>query len=91
MKWGTGKEPKIIPGKHIGSFAMLPAPPDTCQECAVKHNPNMPHDRNSLFYQYKFYNEHGRWPTWDDAMAHCSEGMKVIWRKELRKLGVEIR
>lgn len=68
---------RIIPGKHLGAFGLMPAAPGTCPECAVDH----PH---------KFYNDHGRWPTWEDAMSHCSEDMKTIWREELRKRGVEI-
>jgi len=81
---------KIIPGKHLRGFDLLGPPLGTCPECAVKHDPEIPHNKGSLFYQYKFYNEHGRWPTWEDAMAHCSEEMKEFWRQELKKRGVEI-
>jgi len=56
----------------------------------MKHEPEMPHNQKSLFYQYKFYNEHGHWPTWEDAMAHCSDEMKELWRSELEKLGMKI-
>jgi len=80
----------MIPGKHIGAFAMLPAKPGTCPECAVKHDQEMPHNHRSLFYQYKFYNEHGRWPSWKDAMAHCSDEMKEFWHRRLRECGVEM-
>lgn len=65
-------------------------PPGTCPECAVAHAPDQPHNRNSLCYQYKFYDAHGRWPTWEDAMAHCSDEIKILWTKELKKRGVEI-
>ena len=75
-------------GKKFGAFTMFPAKPGTCPECAVKHDPEAPHNQQSLFYQYKFFNEHGRWPTWEDAMAHCSDGMKVIWGSLLREHGV---
>lgn len=81
---------ELIKGKHLGPWALLPAKPGTCPECAVKHKLEYPHDQQSLFYQYKFYNEHGRWPTWEDAMAHCSDGMKVIWRGLLREHGIAI-
>jgi len=81
---------RIIPGKHLGAFGLMQAAPGTCPECAVDHPPEYQHNQQSLFYQYKFYNEYGRWPTWEDAMAHCSDGMKAIWREELRKRGVEI-
>jgi hypothetical protein len=55
----------------------------------VKHEPEQPHNQQSLFYQYKFYNEHGRWPTWQDAMAHCTDEVKQIWREALKEHGVE--
>ena len=81
---------KLIPGNHLGAFALLPPAEGVCQECATEHEPELPHNQQSLFYQYKFYNDHGRWPTWEDAMAHCSEEMKEFWRTELRKRGVAI-
>ena len=80
----------MIPGKHLGPFVMFPAAPGTCPECAVKHGPEMPHNQQSLFWQYKFYNDHGRWPTWEDAMAHCSDEMKEFWRQALQERGVQI-
>lgn len=36
---------------------------------------------------YKFYFEHGRWPTWADAMAHCSDEVKAAWEVALREGG----
>lgn len=62
--------------------------PGTCPMCAVKHGPEQPHNRDSLTYQYKFYDEHGRWPTWGDAMAHCTDDVKDFWRVALMKRGV---
>lgn len=81
---------RMIPGKHIGTFAMLPARPGACPECAVKHDPKLPHDQQSLFYQYKFFGDNVCWPSWEDAMAHCSDEMKEAWRWALREQGVEI-
>lgn len=70
---------------------LMPPPPDTCQKCATKHKPEMPHNQQSLYWQYYFYAKHARWPTWEDAMAHCSEEMKAAWVEELRKHGVEVK
>jgi len=81
----------MIKGKHLAPFMLFPAAPGTCQECAVKHDQSMPHNRDSLFYQYKFYNEHGRWPTWKDAMDHCTEEMKQIWIEALSEHGVSLQ
>jgi hypothetical protein len=55
---------------------LLPPPPGKCQQCAVDHDPGAPHDATSLFYQYYFRKMHGRWPTWEDAMEHCTEAVK---------------
>jgi len=67
---------------------LLPCAPDVCQECATKHEPEMPHNQQSLYYQYKFYQQNGRWPTWEDSMAHCSPQMQDMWRHSLKKAGV---
>lgn len=65
-------------------------PPGTCPMCAVKHDPRMPHNRDSLTYQYKFYDENGRWPTWADAMAHCAPEVKAYWTEALQAIGVNV-
>lgn len=69
-------------------FTLLPARPGTCEHCAVQHAPEMPHNQQSLFWQYSFYGKNGRWPTWVDAMAHCAPEMKEWWVKELSAAGV---
>lgn len=65
-------------------------PPGTCQICATKHEPEQPHNQQSLAYQYKFYDENGRWPTWADAMAHCSDEIRDYWTRELEKRGIKV-
>lgn len=65
-------------------------PTGTCPECAVKHAPEQPHNQQSLTYQYKFYDLHGRWPTWADAMAHCPEDIKEFWTLALKKHGIDV-
>lgn len=66
-----------------GGFRMLPGPPGTCQWCHVQHEPGAPHDRDSLPYQMKFHQLHGRWPTWSDAMAHCDDATRAAAREAL--------
>lgn len=70
--------------------AMLPAAPGRCPECATAHPPEQPHNYRSFFYRYRFYQEHGRWPTWNDAMTHCSPGIQRQWRKGLSEIGVDV-
>lgn len=76
--------------KEIGmdKVMILPPKPGTCPECAVAHDPEQPHNRDSLFYQMRFYQKHGHFPTWGDAMAHCSEAVKALWREALAERGV---
>ena len=65
-------------------------PEGTCPICATAHGPAQPHNQQSLCYQYKFYDEHGRWPTWKDAMDHCPEDVKQLWQQALEEKGVDI-
>lgn len=80
----------VIKGKHLEPFSILPPPAGKCSVCATDHEPEYPHNQQSLFYQYKFYNDNGRWPTWKDAMAHCSNEIKEFWTKELEERGVKV-
>lgn len=71
----------------MAGLTLLPCKPGVCQECAVDHPPEAPHNQQSLYYQYKFYGQHGRWPTWKDAIAHCDETTKGFWESELKRRG----
>jgi ribosomal protein L40E len=65
---------------------LLPPAAHLCQKCAVDHDPAMPHNQQSMFWQYWFYKDSGgRWPTWKDAMAHCTDEMKAHWIKALKE------
>ena len=75
--------------KH-GMTLLGRTPEGTCPECAAKHASEEPHNKDSLAYQYKFYDQHGRWPTWEDAMAHCTDEVKKYWKQALRRRGVKI-
>ena len=66
---------------------LLPPKKGTCPICAVRHEPEMPHNQQSMYYQYRFYGVRGRWPTWADAIAHCSEEMQDEWRARLQETG----
>ena len=71
-------------------FFLLPPRPGVCQECAVDHLPDAPHNKDSLYYQYHFHNKNGRWPTWTDAMEHCDNETKKKWSKELTDRGEKL-
>jgi hypothetical protein len=66
---------------------LLPAKEGTCPICATAHEPEMPHNGQSLYYQYRFYGNRGRWPTWADAVAHCSPEMRAAWKQQLMDRG----
>lgn len=84
---------KVVSEKK-NAMTMLPPRPDVCQVCAVDHAWDQPHNKQSLYYQYHFHAEHGRWPTWTDAMAHCTPEIQAAWRAGLieqhKKHGLEI-
>lgn len=73
-----------------GKWMLLPAPNGTCSQCAVDHPPEAPHNRDSLYYGYAFFAEHGRCPTWVDALAHCDDEIYETARQTLADHGVDI-
>lgn len=76
---------------YLGGFQLLRHVPEgCCLECAVKHEPEQPHNQQSLFYQYQFLEKHGRWPTWHDALRHCDPSLRERWNEELTKHGVDL-
>jgi len=83
MSEAARSKPTAIPG----GLMLMPCKPGVCQECARDHTPDNPHDAQSMYYQYKFYAQHHRWPTWKDAIAHCSEEIRTLWEQALRERG----
>lgn len=71
-------------------MTLLPAAPDVCQVCAAQHAPEEPHNQQSLYYQLRFFHEVGRWPTWTDAMRHCTPETQSAWSEELQRRGVAL-
>lgn len=80
----TGKETETK-----SSMLMLPAKEGTCEQCATAHEPEAPHNQQSLFYQMRFFNEHGRWPNWGDALKHCDKKLRLKWTKSLKEHGIK--
>lgn len=68
---------------QIKSLTLLPAAASTCSECATEHDPALPHNQGSLFWQMRFHQVNGRWPTWADAMAHCAPEVQALWSEAL--------
>lgn len=73
-----------------GTMSLLPPAVDRCQTCGSKHDVIEPHNAQSMYYQVAFQMEHGRTPTWLDAMEHCRPGMQQLWRDALINIGVDV-
>lgn len=67
----------------------IPPKPELCAVCGATHDANVPHNKYSAYYRAQFYAKHKRFPTWQDAMAHCSEEMKEDFTKVLQFMGLE--
>lgn len=67
---------------------LLPPSKEACPICATKHEPDQAHNAQSLYYHYRFHARYGRWPTWADAVAHCSPEMKAAWTQRIKDRGV---
>lgn len=68
---------------EIAKPMLLPPPDGHCRICAVKHEPEQPHNAQSIFYQIRFKLRYGRDSTWADAIAHCDELAQNHWKKSL--------
>ena len=66
--------------KTIKDFMILPPKPGTCSICGSEHESHFPHNALSLYYQYRFYIKHERFPTWDDACAHVSTDVLDLFK-----------
>lgn len=73
---------------YYGEIKLIPPGPGHCPVCAGTHEKDMPHDRDSLYYQFRFRRKYKRFPTWEDAMSHCSEPTKERYREYLKKKGI---
>ena len=50
-----------------GDWVMLKPGKGKCLICAAEHDPNLPHDSTSIYYQMTF------------KMEHCTDEMKEMW------------
>ncbi len=84
---------EVVEEKHF-AMTLLPPGSEVCQECAVDHPHDQPHNQQSLYYKYAFFAKHDRWPTWTDAMRHCTPEVRAQWRpllvERMKANGMEI-
>lgn len=74
----------------INRVCIAPPVRGSCPICACVHREGEPHNRESLYYQMKFRQENGRFPTWNDATAHCTPQVRAAFKEEMRRHGIEI-
>lgn len=82
----TDPDIKIIPKS---AWTVL-IPPGCCEVCGIGHEPEWPHNPDSLTWQTKREIAGEPMPTWKDALAHCSPEMREMWVRELAKAGVVV-
>jgi hypothetical protein len=73
-----------------GVKTIKPTTPNTCEQCGVSHAAGAPHNKATLQYQYWFFGKHGRWPSWKDAVAHCTPTVRAVELGRLRVLGIDV-
>lgn len=85
-----GGKPRAVAGAAWAPVPLLPPPPDACQVCERKHEPNLPHDAQSVYWHVRRQMDGEPPPTWDDALAHVSDEMHLALCVELLKHGVTV-
>ncbi len=73
-----------------GRIMLLPPAKDACQVCARKHEPDQPHDAQSLYWHTARQMEGLPPPTWADALEHVTPALRAFWVAELAKHGVVV-
>lgn len=81
---------KTVQKIGIEELRLLPPAPGKCPICAAEHEPELPHNKNSLYYQMRFRQQHGRFPDWRDACAHCTDEVKRRFAELYAEHGVSI-
>ncbi len=58
-----------------------------CPVCKCTHEGSWPHLVDSLPYREQFFRLRGRYPTHDDAAAHCTPRDRMLWRARIEAAG----
>ena len=63
----------------MDEIRILPPRPGGCKICGARHRPEEPHEYSSLYYKVKFYGSYRRFPTREDAAAHCPDAVRAAY------------
>lgn len=74
----------------MSTMMLLPPHPDACQVCARKHQPDQPHDAQSLYWHTARRLQGLPPPTWADALEHVAPEVREAWVAGLAKHGVVV-
>jgi hypothetical protein len=55
--------------------------------CGAAHELGDAHDWTSVYYMLSFRSTFGRFPTYKDAIAHCTIRKKREWMSAIRRAG----
>lgn len=70
---------------------MRPGPePNFCDTCGEYHLEYMPHEYGSFTYRQNFFNQHGRLPTYRDAMRHCPPEVRDLAVQAYEAFGLDV-
>ena len=72
-----------------GKLQLMPPAPHLCQVCGSDHGAGEAHDPTSVYYQYAFYENNGRYPSWRDSIAHLDAEHQQHWLDELAEQGLD--
>jgi hypothetical protein len=72
-----------------GTMTLLPPRAGLCQVCASDHEPELPHNAQSLYYQVSRQMQ-GLPCSWLTAMEHCAPEMQALWTTALQEKGVDV-
>lgn len=57
-----------------------------CTICGEEHPENYPHNALGEVYRKWFLERFGRYPTWDDALEHCSADMRSAFKQTMARV-----
>lgn len=80
----------VVQEMPMSAWKLLPPAADACQVCATKHEPEQPHNAQSLYWQTKRHIEGQPPATWMEAMAHCAPEVQEHWKRKLTRLGQKL-